>query len=207
MITAEQNAAAERAGRATAERTKGVDWEELRASSYHVIDRATADTTPVMMGSKDLGFIASEPSGLRVLHTACIAFFDVDLNADSDRCKVLQHLYRFVGQNPEHGFRVYRTAAGLRYLCTTSFFDPAGDEAQSIMKRLCVDTKYAVMCLASQHFAARLNPKSKRCKDRGDYAVTAYQFTVGNPAVLPECLHILKLHDEHTGAFSDLPLA
>jgi hypothetical protein len=115
--------------------------------------------------------------GATVLNAARLLFLDVDLPEGSGTAGFLGRL--FGATSPEEAaraklrdtlaklskgtFRVYRTAAGFRALAVDREFDPAGREAQDIMKATGTDPWFVRLCLAQKSFRARLTPKPWRC--------------------------------------------
>jgi hypothetical protein len=133
------------------------------------------------------------------------------------------------------GFRVYRTRAGLRYLVTHALFAPGGTDSEAAMQALDCDPAYLKLCRAQQSFRARLTPKPWRCgialpptrfpgeSEREERAIRAWEAnyakasdgyatcklvgTFGSTRMHPAVEPIVTLHDEHTRAQEDLPLA
>lgn len=133
------------------------------------------------------------------------------------------------------GFRVYRTRAGLRYLATHALFAPGETDSEAAMQALDCDPAYLKLCRAQQSFRARLTPKPWRCgvrlppthfpwesereerairtweasyaKGADGYATCKLVGTFGSTHMHPAVEPIVTLHDEHTRAQVDLPLA
>jgi hypothetical protein len=136
---------------------------------------------------------------------------------------------------PDIGFRLYRTAAGLRALAVDREFDPAGPEAQALMQRTGTDEAFARLCRSQESFRARLTPKHWRCacpKPPGEHprtdersrqefaawcqryeravekhATCRYLETVGSGTPLPVLAPLIQLHDQATRCSEPLPLA
>lgn len=120
--------------------------------------------------------------GAQVLNTATLVFVDVDLApvqtqphgglfgrlfgrkapAGDPMEQSLERLRAWARQNPSHGARVYRTAAGLRYLLTHPALQPDGGDTHRLMEQLGADPLYALLCRSQQSFRARLSPKPWR---------------------------------------------
>ena len=134
------------------------------------------------------GLLSVNSRGCVVLNTAAVMFVDVDLPkppkaaggllaglfgrrkpaapvADTTQ-PALEKLRAFVGAYPAWGFRVYRTAAGLRYLCTSALHDPAAPESLAVLAELGSDPLYLRLCEKQQTFRARLTPKPWRVDQR-----------------------------------------
>lgn len=74
----------------------------------------------------------------------------------------LRNLETWLQQHPEMGVRVYRTAAGLRYLFTHAPIAPT-ETAFKWLKEVGSDRLYVFLCKEQQSFRARLTPKPWRC--------------------------------------------
>ncbi|NEZ64627.1 hypothetical protein D0962_17840 [Leptolyngbyaceae cyanobacterium CCMR0082] len=117
------------------------------------------------------------------------------------------------------GFRVYRTAGGLRYICTTHLWEAGRNSENDFLRYVYSDYRYRRLCKAQQTFRARLTPKPWRIRqeciehpDRVEWrnkpgegiARTAeYVKTVGSNVVLPELSGLLGTHDSTTLALID----
>ncbi|HEY9877587.1 MAG TPA: hypothetical protein V6D29_03970 [Leptolyngbyaceae cyanobacterium] len=106
----------------------------------------------------------------------------------------------------ELGFRVYRTAAGLRYICTTHKFDPLNEKTQRLMRFVYTDTLYRQMCVKQGTYRMRLSPKRYRMTSDYD-KVCDYMLTVGQDKILPEFQAMVRFHDLTTGAYGRGSLA
>ena len=118
--------------------------------------------------------------GARVRNTASLAFVDVDLQptapqpgflgrllskkskAADDGQHAIERLRDWAGLSATRGARVYRTAAGLRYLLVSPAMQPTSDETRELMAQLGADPLFARLCHAQQSFRARLSPKPWR---------------------------------------------
>ncbi len=105
--------------------------------------------------------------GALVINANRALFVDVDTEAVTDEFAA-QCLAELVGRHRELGFRVYRTRAGWRYLCTTQTFDPAANSTQLLLEALQSDPNYRLLCQIQNCFRARLTPKPWRA---GYYAI------------------------------------
>jgi hypothetical protein len=191
--------------------------------------------------------------GATVLNAARLLFLDVDLPdggvgvADG----LLGRLFSKEKRKPEDvaldtlrtalknagkgRFRIYRTAAGFRALAVDREFDPAGREAQDLMKATGTDPFFIRLCLAQKSFRARLTPKPWRMGLKpppGEYprdpemqrrfeewlaeyeeastrhATCKYLETVGGAMVdAPVAEDLVALHDRLSRATEPLPLA
>ena len=115
--------------------------------------------------------------GATVLNAAHLLFLDVALPEGASGSGFLGRL--FGGTSPEEAaraklrdtlaklskgtFRIYRTAAGFRALAVDREYDPAGREAEDVMKATGTDPWFMRLCLAQKSFRARLTPKPWRC--------------------------------------------
>jgi hypothetical protein len=114
--------------------------------------------------------------GATVMNAARLLFLDVDLpeeggapgfigklfGAKSPEAAALEKLREALGKAGKGAFRIYRTAGGFRALATDRAFDPAGAEAQALMKSTGTDPWFVQLCLAQKSFRARLTPKPWR---------------------------------------------
>ena len=186
--------------------------------------------------------------GATVLNAARLLFLDVDLDENAgglfsrlfSKVKpedaALARLRDQLGNAGKGRFRVYRTAAGFRAIAVDREFDPAGKEAQDLMKATGTDPHFIRLCLAQKSFRARLTPKPWRCdlkpppgeypredpemqRSFGEwlaeyeavskrYATCRYLETVGRAAMVDTTSEdLVSLHDRFTRATESLPLA
>lgn len=186
--------------------------------------------------------------GAKVLNAARLLFLDVDL-APLSLAGVLRRIFSGRGAEAEAlarlregiarynraTFRIYRTASGLRAMALDRELDPAGREAQDLMRATGTDPAFAQLCLAQKSFRARLTPKPWRCgsplppgvypredaamrrrfaewlagyeKRSARYATCRYLETLGSSSPRGGAARFLELHDRETRAGEDLPLA
>jgi hypothetical protein len=199
---------------------------------------------------RTLAVITRNSYGALVLNAARAMFIDIDLPKDkpagmlgglfggkkaSPEAEALARIQQWAARRPDHGVRVYRTAAGLRGLVTSHPLHPADGEAQQILHTLGSDPLYIALCRAQESFRARLTPKPWRCglpnppgaypretpaaehrfqvwvqryeHSLSQYAVCRFIAHYGDPRPHPEIAPILALHDRHALATRDLPLA
>lgn len=196
--------------------------------------------------------------GCEVLNTNNVIFIDVDLFVKAPKRSImdvllgrnrfnkleakntleiekLKLLENFCKKNPDFGFRIYKTAAGLRYLVTTHLNLPDQKIIQELFKSLDCDPYYAKLCLLQKSFRARLTPKPWRCGiDRPsirfpyesidqlnlhknwlskysqvskNFQTTSFVKTIGQAKVLDEILKVVNIHDERTIGGSNRELA
>jgi hypothetical protein len=186
--------------------------------------------------------------GAVVLNASSLLFLDIDLPPANG----LGRLGRLFGRKdpvaaaverlrealraaaPGVGFRLYRTAAGLRAIALDREFDPAGAEAQALMQRTGTDEAFARLCRSQRSFRARLTPKPWRCacpKPPGDHpreegakaefaawcqryeraiqehATCRYLETVGSAVASAKLAPLIQIHDQATRCTETLPLA
>ncbi|MGD1915904.1 MAG: hypothetical protein ACFCBV_06940 [Phycisphaerales bacterium] len=192
--------------------------------------------------------------GARVLNTANLAFIDVDLEpqqrepgflgklfgkrpqASDGSQEAIDRLCDWVGQSEHHAARVYRTAAGLRYLLVSPAMQPTSDQTRDLKARLGAAPLYARLCHAQRSFRARLSPKPWRLGIRGTPKLTFekldnasdeistwlrnYEDASRNHAVCElideigttrppddDTARLITIHDEMSGVGTNLPLA
>lgn len=149
--------------------------------------------------------------------------------------EAMQRLAQWLQRNPEASVRIYRTAAGLRYLFTHQPM-AADKKALAILDALGSDRLYVFLCREQECFRARLSPKPWRCaqerppqdyfpfqsaesetrfrawlanydKKAGLFATCQFVGEQGSKRCDPALEAQLKRHDELTKAFVKLPLA
>ena len=143
---------------------------------------------------------------------------------------VLEKARHWTNLHANWGFRIYRTAGGMRLLATHDFFDPKGSAASEVMNALGADPMYMRLCRSQNCFRARLSPKPWRVgvqsaffrypwvgtkkeaaardwlvhyKNACQQARTCQHLTnVGNDHIAQELQSLVAFHDEATGATS-----
>jgi len=138
-------------------------------------------------------------------------------------------------KNPEWGWRIYRTRAGLRLLATQGLVEADSGAADGIFEALGADPLYRKLCKAQKCYRARLTPKPWRCgigkcserwpwldaraeskfqKWEAQYQSASAKWAtcqlirqLGNGTVHSEVEPIVKLHDDATRVSSNLQLA
>ncbi len=219
-------------GNAAANLQNALRGAERRAVAYaYSVERSIEPLFETLDSSDPDGASANvtvNSYGALVINANRALFVDVDTEAGTDEIAA-QCLAELVGHQPELGFRVYRTRAGWRYLCTTHAFDPAANSTQLLLEALQSDPNYRLLCRIQNCFRARLTPKPWRAgyyaivysKERGmprkelerylkqtnGFASAQFVSTVGSGACLPELGAIRDYHDGWTQADSGKPLA
>jgi len=191
--------------------------------------------------------------GCQVLNTVNVMFVDIDLPepkpvglfkrlfgkaepvVNQPLIDALARVENWTRSNPQWGWRIYRTRAGLRLLATQALVAADSTAAISVFEALGADPLYQKLCKSQKCFRARLTPKPWRCGQRNkpprwpwlsqreadefkkweshyqslipNFATCELIKQIGNPAIHPEVQIILKTHDEATRANSKLPLA
>lgn len=185
-----------------------------------------------------IGRVSVNAYGALIINSPQVMFVDVDTGTDPDQkqtspivteARALELLQEFVDANTGYGFRVYRTFAGLRYLCTMHLADPTSEWTANVMTALAADRSYRALCRIQKCFRARLTPKpwrmvraedspGRKVKERieklGEYLTAAawnatceFVGLYGTDAPLPIINRIQPYHDTQTKALSGLPLA
>jgi hypothetical protein len=147
----------------------------------------------------------------------------------------LDRLRAWVDDHPGWSVRVYRTHSGLRYLATHAPLAPGEGESEEAMRFLGADPRYVQLCRAQRSFRARLTPKPWRidtglppvrfpyedgeteramrrwsqtyAENGRGHATCRLIEVVGDPHAHPDIDPLMRVHDRHTRASSDLPLA
>ncbi|MBK7403167.1 MAG: hypothetical protein IPJ41_00695 [Phycisphaerales bacterium] len=185
--------------------------------------------------------------GATILNTARVPFVDVDFprprafarwfgrkaGPPDPSDELIKKLRAWVGEDRGRSGRVYRTAAGLRYLLPATEIDPSGDEAAGLLRRFGADKCYANLCRAQRCYRARLSPKPWRMglgrppgrisygsdpgpiepwsrhyeQESARFAVCRLVETLGDAPPTPDAARVLELHDAATGVGSTRPLA
>ena len=193
--------------------------------------------------------ITRNAHGCEVLNTTRAMFVDVDFPETSSIWRRVLLLFKdgraatpgidrvhaWVASHPEWGFRVYRTAAGLRLLATHRPIALTSPEAEVAFDALGTDPLYRRLCKLQESYRARLTPKPWRChvdppkwtwpfagandereferwqsvyrQAAKDHATCQFLETVGSATVHPEIAPIVRLHDQATGVGSNSKLA
>lgn len=76
--------------------------------------------------------------------------------------EMVQRIEELLHSAPSLGFRLYRTAAGFRYIETSRTYVPNSSEANQIMDALGCDPLYRRLCKTQECFRARVSPKPWR---------------------------------------------
>ncbi len=205
-----------------------------------------------------LGLITRNSYGCLVLNTARVMFVDVDLpeprksrgggffsklfgkpettpKQNLEEAAAIAKAEDWARNNPEWGWRIYRTRAGLRLLATHALFDPEVATSNGVFEALGADTLYRQLCNSQKCFRARLTPKPWRCgvwkrperwpwltpkaearfqkwqaeyeNESKEWATCELVRTTGARDVHPDAQMIVQVHDEATRVQSKLALA
>ena len=193
--------------------------------------------------------------GCLVLNTARVMFVDIDLPEPKAgggffkrlfgkpdvapptdaRHQAMTKIEDWTRKNPQWGWRIYRTRAGLRLMAMQGLVEADSDIAAGVFEALGADPLYRKLCKTQKCFRARLTPKPWRCGLRGrperwpwldakaesrfqkweaqyqssssNWATCELVAQIGNSAVHAEVQPIVKLHDDATRVTSKLQLA
>ena len=134
------------------------------------------------------------------------------------------------GQYGIRGLRLYRTPAGVRAIVACEETSPTSPEIQKLMRALCVDPLYLMLCLKQKCYRARLTAKPRRIGHKtlnqswpvdeemarareawvasyraaaAGYAACAFLETIGEVPHSP----VIELHDQRSGALTGKKLA
>lgn len=178
--------------------------------------------------------------GCDILNTTNVFFVDVDTDGKSSRrqqeADALGRLDAVLATDSTLGARVYRTAAGLRYIVGKPDAAPRDPAVKTLMEAMGADPLYVKLCRIQDCFRARLTPKPWRCGSaqfdvkypwegtqnepyvarwREQYARLAVAHATcewigrrGAAIMMPAATEeLVALHDDTTRATSGLPLA
>ncbi len=232
------------------------------AERYGYADRPLRE--PVLQSlegadGSDLVLVTRNSYGALILNTASALFVDIDLPATTRAASGGGLLKRWFGRSatpseplldpaaqareraaawaaarPGWGWRVYRTAAGLRLLATHAPFHPHDEAVAQVFEATGADPLYRRLCRLQESFRARLTPKPWRCRmenpprwpfrtERAEqafgqwqsryeavsarHAVCRFEGTLGSETIHAELIPVVRMHDDLTRAQTDLPLA
>ncbi|HEX9268993.1 MAG TPA: hypothetical protein VF998_04040 [Candidatus Limnocylindria bacterium] len=203
--------------------------EEARRGYAYLVDRGLEPLVETIDGQPGSARITVNVYGALVLNAASALFVDVDGADDNDASPRRAKLDALLRRRTDLGFRVYRTHAGWRYLCTTDAFDPSADDTRALMNELGADEKYVLLCRVQRSFRARLTPKPWRAglrhldvsttraisrrvvqryvDDTWRFATTQYVGTSGRDETIAGLGPLIDYHDRWTQATSTKPLA
>jgi hypothetical protein len=191
--------------------------------------------------------------GCLVLNTARVMFVDVDLSepkpaglfqklfgkpaavAAVTQASAIAKVENWTRNNPDWGWRIYRTRAGLRLLATHALFDPEAAASDGVFDELGADPLYRQLCRTQKCYRARLTPKPWRCGIRAkperwpfldahaekhfqkweaqyqsfaaSWATCGFVKKIGSGEVHPAVQPILAIHDQMTRVEAKLKLA
>jgi hypothetical protein len=158
--------------------------DSLRHSYQYVIDNTICefviDQVLDEANGAQLGVISRNAYGALVLNTPRLMMVDIDC-AEANRTTgllgflfgqkpdglkseehQLERLRHWQLQHPDYGFRVYRTAAGLRAIVPNRVIESIDQTVLRIMEELDSDPLYRSLCRSQACFRARLTPKPWR---------------------------------------------
>ena len=253
--TVEAQALANEAAQQLAERFRRGDMPPKRGGYYPNRPFREPVLREIKNDTGELAALVTRNSyGCLVLNTARVMFVDVDLPEPKPpglfsrlfgkpsaatpvvtEGSALAKVEDWTRRNPDWGWRIYRTRAGLRLLATHALFDPEAAASDGVFDALGADPLYRQLCRTQKCFRARLTPKPWRCGlrrkperwpfldaraeksfQKWDEQYQSYSFNwatcefaraLGNDEIHPAVLPILKLHDELTRVESKLKLA
>lgn len=194
------------------------DWYNLENGEYITLKEEV--TGGFNYKGEETGLVTVNSYDAEVLNAPNMMIVDVDLVGASllptdpvitpYQSVALAALGEYQHDNPELGFRVYKTAGGLRYICTTEMFDPTKGESDLIMRRLLADPKYRSLCRFQETYRARLTPKPWRLEgnEAEDCKVCELIDVVGPDKIIDNFREMIDYHDAKTmGGDEELILA
>lgn len=195
------------------------DWYSLENGEYITLKEQVIES--FNYEEQETGFVSINSYFADILNAPNMMIVDVDLIGESSRptdpvitpyqSVAIAALKAFQHENPTLGFRVYKTAGGLRYICTTEMFDPNSHKSDSLMRQLFTDPKYRNLCKFQETYRARLTPKPWRLgiNDEEDCKTCQMIEIVGPDSIIDNFRKMVKHHDWKTQALTgkDLILA
>ncbi len=163
--------------------------------------------------------------GAEVINMPDIMSIDIDyqleVKGEEETLMNTVELAEEIAEDSELTLRIYRTFKGLRVIVLGSEFNPRTYESDDLMMQFACDQIYAILCIKQNCFRLRLTPKPERIgiadkydhsqnwidqynSARSGFASARFIRQVGPDIELPE---EIKVHDEMTGSFTDMPLA
>jgi len=218
-----------RAERAVAAALSG--RESAGGYAYQADRRLEPDVESIRGPAGEVARVTVNAYGSLVINAQSAMFVDVDTGDEIDEPRdiaVPEDLVDLVARRADLGFRVYRTLAGWRYLCTTATFDPASDEVHTLLTELGSDEKYIALCRRQRTFRARITPKPWRAKrwpltpgvsglERSaladliqrtwKFATARYITSAGSSVMSPDVRPVVEYHDRWAQAHVMKPLA
>lgn len=200
----------------------GCNWYELGDGQYLTCLEEVLDG--ITYHGQEVAIITRNAYEAEVLNVKNMMIVDVDLEGDQAIAQnaqfALEVLQSFISntKNWDLGFRVYRTAAGLRYICTTHEFEAADPISDKIMRNLLADDRYRALCKFQDTYRARLTPKPWRASEIAwrnrelwemdedwtkNFKVCDSLSLYGNTDILPQFAEAIEYHDRTTNIFAD----
>jgi hypothetical protein len=162
----------------------------------------------------EAGLVTVNSYDANVLNASNMMIVDVDLVGESSlptdpvitpyQSVALAALKAYQHEKPYLGFRVYKTAGGLRYICTTETFDPSSACSDRIMRQLFTDPKYRNLCKFQETYRARLTPKPWRAAgyEEDECKVCELIEIVGPEHIIDNFKDMVQYHDTQTLAYA-----
>jgi hypothetical protein len=176
------------------------DWYDgLQLGEYVVTEEAVTDG--FTWRGQESGLVTVNAYGAKVLNADNMMIVDVDTGGDDchDQSLIassdmaLAALEFAVAKDETLGFRVYETANGLRYICTSK---EAGDikDGWRLMQSLYSDPLYILLCKSQRTYRARLSVKPWR-GDHEENAVCRFVGVYGSDRVIEPFQPMIDYHD------------
>jgi hypothetical protein len=150
----------------------------------------------------------------------------------ADKQKIIEMVRKLAQKPPynQYGLRLYETPKGIRVIVVGRTFDPSSPESDQMMKDFHCDALYRVLCKKQNCYRARLTPKPYRIKvpghkvkiPRSASEEAAFQSWLAlyehKSQAFSACRFLeqigpgqpgeaVRLHDDLSGAYRNLPLA
>jgi hypothetical protein len=189
------------------------NWYNLENGEYIVLKEKV--THGFNYKGDEAGLVTVNSYDANVLNASNMMIVDVDLVGESSlptdpvitpyQSVALAALKAYQHEKPYLGFRVYKTAGGLRYICTTETFDPSAACSDRIMRQLFTDPKYRNLCKFQETYRARLTPKPWRAAgyEKDECKVCELIEIVGPEHIIDNFKDMVQYHDEQTLACAD----
>lgn len=179
---------------------KNLNWYHFEDGEYFIFEEPTLEE--ILYQNQQIGLITRNKYEATILNSSELCIVDVDFSEVCEQKTAISLLTAYQAEHPTLSFRVYRTKAGLRYLCTSNPLPP--DSSLEMMGQLMADPTYVKLCQFQNTYRARLSPKPWRVDDDLDETrVCELIETVGDGRIDERFVKTVEYHDRSTRALSN----